>query len=139
MADGAISLRELASAGAVRSWAAPYFHISRVPPANGDPAVTLAKTIVQVLNPARGETVQATVLFWHEGQRLEDLTATLTIPGQSMRDHRPFRSEGSTAGWISVGANLPIIPGGWIEQLVPVGGMHQVVRVPLRFQPRALE
>ncbi len=138
MADGAISLRALAAGGGgVQSWAAPYFHVSRVPPAGDDPAIALATTIVQVLNPGRDKPVEALLLFWDRGQRLEDLTKTLTIPAQSLLDYRPFVSEGSVAGWVSVTANGPIIPGGWIDQLNDIGGPTQLVRVPLAFQPRA--
>lgn len=138
MTDPPISLRALGSGG-VTSWAAPYFHIARTAALGpDDPAVVLASTVVQVLNPRQNKSVDALILFWGDDKRFEDLTAKLAIPGHSLRDHKPFVSDGGVSGWVSVTASGPVIPGGWIEELVSLGNTVHVTRVPLAFQPQPL-
>jgi len=117
------------------SWVAPYFAVSRQPGDDLNPAQVLIATTVQVLNVSREQSVAALILFWSDGKRLEDLGAELEIPPLSMRDYRPFVSTGEVAGWVSVSASGPVVPGGWVDQVVD----GQVLRVSLAFRPRDVD
>jgi hypothetical protein len=124
---------------AQRGWVAPYFNLDYWAGDERNPPAWLATTVVQVLNVSRDNPVQAMVLFWNEGHRLDAFTAEWTIPPYSMRDHKPSFSplpppgagETQQAGWVMVSGAGPVVPGGWVDQTIE-GQWH---RTPLAFQP----
>jgi hypothetical protein len=94
----------------------------------GEGALHLASTSIQVLNLNEEEVEVVVKLRTDNGGEVPELTTTLSIPPQSMRDLRWSLPGVKTSGWVSVSCDKPVYPAGWFNP--QLGG-----EIPMTFYP----